>query len=168
VVSLLACASLPGGERTPALASRVVAVNGHRNTKQNAPDQCLGGALGQTPEVRASFDGDRTHSTMRPLRCQKGKAGIRCWVLGVGLRTLFPNTQYLTPNTRLFYFAGAAGAKAPILNILVPQVIHEPVTAGLPFFIRVSVGFAISFIALHLKQYPSNVILLVSDGLLAA
>jgi hypothetical protein len=40
----------------------------------------------------------------------------------------------------------------PILYILVPQVAHVPVVAGLPFFIVTAVGFFISFLALHLTQ----------------
>jgi hypothetical protein len=41
------------------------------------------------------------------------------------------------------------------LNIFVPQVLHVPVVAGLPFFIVMAVGFTISFLALHLTQYAS-------------
>jgi hypothetical protein len=40
----------------------------------------------------------------------------------------------------------------PILNILVPQVVHSPVVAGLPFFIVVATGFLISCLDLHLTQ----------------
>jgi hypothetical protein len=40
----------------------------------------------------------------------------------------------------------------PILNILVPQVGHTPWVAGLPFFIVISLGFFISFLALHFTQ----------------
>jgi hypothetical protein len=47
---------------------------------------------------------------------------------------------------------GTSSRVMPILNIFVPQVTQEPVTATFPFFVRVSVGLPISFFALHLKQ----------------
>jgi len=72
---------------------------------------------------RSSFDSDREHSI-----------------------TLLP-----TVSKRDFSFYLSAVC-VPILNIFVPQVTHEPVKAGLPFFIFVSVGFAISFFALHFMQ----------------
>jgi hypothetical protein len=46
----------------------------------------------------------------------------------------------------------------PILNILVlhvGQVPQVPVVAGLSFFIVTALGFFITFLALHLTQYPS-------------
>jgi len=43
----------------------------------------------------------------------------------------------------------------PILNILVPQSAQVPSVAGLPFFIVTTVGFCISFFALHFMQYAS-------------
>ena len=57
-------------------------------------------------------------------------------------------------ETRGFYglSSGFPLSCRPILNILVPQVIHDPVTAIFPFLVLVSEGFVISFIALHLKQ----------------
>ena len=58
--------------------------------------------------------------------------------------------------------AGAAGvveAAFPprILNMTVPQVGHLPLIALRPFFIVSSIALAISFLALHLTQYPSAI-----------
>ena len=52
-----------------------------------------------------------------------------------------------------------AGAALPprILNITVPQVGHLPLIALRPFFIVSSTPFEISFLALHLTQYPSAI-----------
>jgi hypothetical protein len=44
-----------------------------------------------------------------------------------------------------------------ILNITVPQVGHLPLMALRPFFIVSSMPLAISFLALHLTQYPSAI-----------
>src|SRR5208283_3435705 len=44
-----------------------------------------------------------------------------------------------------------------ILNITVPQVGHLPLMALRPFFIVSSTPLAISFLALHLTQYPSAI-----------
>jgi hypothetical protein len=61
---------------------------------------------------------------------------------------------------------GAAGAAAgvlttalppSILNITVPQVGHLPLMALRPFFITSSTASTISFLALHLTQYPSGI-----------
>ena len=41
---------------------------------------------------------------------------------------------------------------APILNILVPQVGHDPWVAGRPFFIVICCGFFISCWLLHFMQ----------------
>src|SRR5512136_1115992 len=56
--------------------------------------------------------------------------------------------------------AGAAGGVAlppRILNITVPHVGHLPLIALRPFFIVSSTASAISFLALHLTQYPSAI-----------
>jgi len=56
--------------------------------------------------------------------------------------------------------AGAAGAVADlpnILNMTVPQVGHLPLMALRPFFIVSSRPLEISFLALHLTQYPSAI-----------
>jgi hypothetical protein len=55
--------------------------------------------------------------------------------------------------------AGAAGDALPprILNITVPQVGHLPLMALRPFFIVSSTASTISFLALHLTQYPSGI-----------
>jgi hypothetical protein len=58
--------------------------------------------------------------------------------------------------------AGAAGAEVEalppkILNMTVPQVGHLPLMALRPFFITSSTAFTISFLALHLTQYPSGI-----------
>ena len=51
--------------------------------------------------------------------------------------------------------AGAAAALPPkILNMTVPQVGHLPLMALRPFFIVSSTASTISFLALHLTQYP--------------
>jgi hypothetical protein len=50
------------------------------------------------------------------------------------------------------FAVGSSLAGMPSLNIRVPQVTQVPFIAGLPFRVRVSVAFDISFIALHLKQ----------------
>jgi hypothetical protein len=44
-----------------------------------------------------------------------------------------------------------------ILNITVPQVGHLPLMALRPFFITSSTASTISFLALHLTQYPSGI-----------
>jgi hypothetical protein len=55
--------------------------------------------------------------------------------------------------------AGAVVAALPpnILNITVPHVGHVPLMAFLPFFMTSSTAFTISFLALHLTQYPSGI-----------
>src|SRR5215471_271829 len=60
--------------------------------------------------------------------------------------------------------AGAAGVAAGgvalpprILNITVPQVGHLPLMALRPFFMTSSTASMISFLALHLTQYPSGI-----------
>jgi hypothetical protein len=44
-----------------------------------------------------------------------------------------------------------------ILNITVPQVGHLPLMALRPFFMTSSTALTISFLALHLTQYPSGI-----------
>jgi len=44
-----------------------------------------------------------------------------------------------------------------ILNITVPHVGHLPLMALRPFFIVSSTASIISFLALHLTQYPSGI-----------
>ena len=46
-----------------------------------------------------------------------------------------------------------------ILNMTVPQVGHLPLMALRPFFIVSSTAFEISFLALHLTQYPSGIMI---------
>ena len=54
--------------------------------------------------------------------------------------------------------AGVAAADLPrILNITVPQVGHLPLIALRPFFMVSSTPSEISFLALHLTQYPSAI-----------
>jgi len=54
--------------------------------------------------------------------------------------------------------AGAALALPPkILYITVPQVGHFPLIALRPFFVVTSIASVISFFALHLTQYPSDI-----------
>src|SRR5512137_1325718 len=55
--------------------------------------------------------------------------------------------------------ATAAALPLPprILNITVPQVGHLPLMALRPFFIVSSIPSTISFLALHLTQYPSGI-----------
>jgi hypothetical protein len=43
------------------------------------------------------------------------------------------------------------------LNITVPQVGHLPLMAFRPFFMVSSTALTISFLALHLTQYPSGI-----------
>jgi hypothetical protein len=56
---------------------------------------------------------------------------------------------------------GAAGAEEAlpprILNITVPHVGHLPLMALRPFFIVSSTASTISFLAVHLTQYPSGI-----------
>jgi hypothetical protein len=52
---------------------------------------------------------------------------------------------------------GAAAFPPRILNITVPQVGHLPLMALRPFFMVSSTPSAISFLALHLTQYPSAI-----------
>jgi hypothetical protein len=53
--------------------------------------------------------------------------------------------------------AGAAADLPRILNMTVPQVGHLPLMALRPFFMVSSTPFEISFLALHLTQYPSDI-----------
>jgi hypothetical protein len=54
--------------------------------------------------------------------------------------------------------AGVTDALPPkILNMTVPQVGHLPLMALRPFFMVSSTAFTISFLALHLTQYPSGI-----------
>jgi hypothetical protein len=53
--------------------------------------------------------------------------------------------------------AGAVAFPPNILNITVPQVGHFPLMAFRPFFIVSSTPSIISFLALHLTQYPSGI-----------
>jgi hypothetical protein len=55
--------------------------------------------------------------------------------------------------------AGVVGLALPpkILNMTVPQVGHLPFIAFRPFFIVSSTALTISFLALHLTQYPSGI-----------
>src|SRR3954464_6371316 len=55
--------------------------------------------------------------------------------------------------------AGGVVAALPprILNITVPQVGHLPLMALRPFFMTSSTASTISFLALHLTQYPSGI-----------
>src|SRR6185437_9344221 len=62
--------------------------------------------------------------------------------------------------------AGAAGAALPprILNMTVPQVGHLPLMALRPFFMVSSTASTISFLALHLTQYPSGIKIFHTDA----
>ena len=51
----------------------------------------------------------------------------------------------------------AMAALPKILNMTVPQVGHLPLMALRPFFIVSSTPSEISFLALHLTQYPSGI-----------
>jgi hypothetical protein len=53
--------------------------------------------------------------------------------------------------------AAVAALPPRILNITVPQVGHLPLMALRPFFIVSSTPSNISFLALHLTQYPSGI-----------
>src|SRR5205814_1463953 len=53
--------------------------------------------------------------------------------------------------------AGGVALPPRILNITVPQVGHLPLMALRPFFIVSSTALEISFLALHLTQYPSGI-----------
>jgi hypothetical protein len=53
--------------------------------------------------------------------------------------------------------AGADALPPKILNITVPQVGHLPLMALRPFFMTSSIASTISFLALHLTQYPSGI-----------
>ena len=53
--------------------------------------------------------------------------------------------------------AGATALPPRILNMTVPQVGHLPFIALRPFFMTSSTPSAISFLALHLTQYPSAI-----------
>jgi hypothetical protein len=53
--------------------------------------------------------------------------------------------------------AGAAADFPSILIMTVPQVGHLPLIAFRPFFIVSSTPSEISFLALHLTQYPSRI-----------
>jgi hypothetical protein len=54
-------------------------------------------------------------------------------------------------------FVSPAPALPKILNMTVPQVGHLPLMALRPFFMVSSTPLAISFLALHLTQYPSAI-----------
>jgi hypothetical protein len=51
-----------------------------------------------------------------------------------------------------------------ILNMTVPQVGHLPLMALRPFFMVSSTASEISFLALHLTQYPSGIKEFLSAG----
>ena len=53
--------------------------------------------------------------------------------------------------------AGGVALPPRILNITVPQVGHLPLMALRPFFMVSSTASAISFLDLHLTQYPSAI-----------
>ena len=62
--------------------------------------------------------------------------------------------------------AGGVEALPPkILNMTVPQVGQRPLMALRPFFIISSTASEISFLALHLTQYPSGIKLFYSKRL---
>jgi hypothetical protein len=69
-------------------------------------------------------------------------------------------------------FAGsgvaAASAFPKILNITVPQVGHLPLIALRPFFMVSWAASTISFFALHLTQYPSDIEILPLTGFMPA
>jgi hypothetical protein len=52
----------------------------------------------------------------------------------------------------------------PILNIFVPQTVHMPCVAGLPFFIVTFFSSFIVLLALHLTQYASVAMDPYTDG----
>lgn len=52
---------------------------------------------------------------------------------------------------------GGVALPPRILNMTVPQVGHLPFIALRPFFMTSSTPSAISFLALHLTQYPSAI-----------
>jgi hypothetical protein len=52
----------------------------------------------------------------------------------------------------------------PILNIFVPQTVHMPCVAGLPFFIVTFFSSFIVLLALHLTQYASVAMEPYTDG----
>ena len=52
----------------------------------------------------------------------------------------------------------------PILNIFVPQTVHMPCVAGLPFFIVTLFSSFIVLLALHLTQYASVAMEPYTDG----
>ena len=62
--------------------------------------------------------------------------------------------------------AGAGGVALPprILNMTVPQVGHLPLMALRPFFMTSSTASTISFLALHLTQYPSGIKICCRDA----
>src|ERR1051325_9963867 len=53
--------------------------------------------------------------------------------------------------------AGGVALPPKILNMTVPQVGHMPLMALRAFFITSSTASTISFLALHLTQYPSGI-----------
>src|SRR6185437_9353245 len=53
--------------------------------------------------------------------------------------------------------AGVVDLPPKILNMTVPHVGHLPLMALRPFFIVSSTASTISFLALHLTQYPSGI-----------
>ena len=57
----------------------------------------------------------------------------------------------------MFGVEGATALPPRILNITVPHVGHLPFMALRPFFITSSTPSVISFLALHLTQYPSAI-----------
>ena len=60
----------------------------------------------------------------------------------------------------------ATALPARNLNITLPQVGQVPLMALRPFFMVSSTPFAISFLTLHLKQYPSGINFLTAGFML--
>src|SRR5262249_31553959 len=73
---------------------------------------------------------------------------------------LLRHNQEVLGDSGVAGVAGAGGVAFPpkILNMTVPQVGHLPLIALRPFFITSSTASTISFLALHLTQYPSAII----------
>src|SRR5262249_60487950 len=72
---------------------------------------------------------------------------------------LLRHNQEVLGDSGVAGVAGAGGVAFPprILNMTVPQVGHFPLMALRPFFITSSTASTISFLALHLTQYPSGI-----------
>ena len=105
------------------------------------PNACFGG-------LEQVFE-DKSRSSSIPLK------GIKINTVTFTTPCPKPPAQPSKYNQKRAFKAAVENYFPPILNILVPQTGHDPVIAGLPFFILTSLASFICLFCLHFMQYPS-------------